>query len=91
MMVQPAASPNRRRLTDADIERLARKEESGEAYTGEHLGPAMQGTPPLLGPNARALIQVFGLERVVKLEKLAKAQGVQIEDLLRKAVDSLRD
>jgi len=78
---------------DEDIEQWVADDEAGIAYTGEHLGPPLDGLPPRgrpvsVGANARTFTLRLDSERRAKLDEAAHAQNTTPSEVMRELIDT---
>ena len=81
-------------FTDEDIERWAAEAESGEMYTGGHLGPPTPGPPtsgrPIsVGEDARPFTLRLDVVRRAKLNEVAQQRHITASQLVRDLIDAL--
>lgn len=76
-------------FTDDDIERWAVVTESGQGYTGKHLGPSQPGRPISVGAQARPFTIRLDAARRAKLDEAARSRHTTPSQLMRELIDSL--
>lgn len=76
-------------FTDEDIERWAAETESGQGYTGKHLGPSVPGRPISVGVQARPFTLRLGAARRAKLNEAAHERHTTPSQLMRELIDAL--
>lgn len=80
-------------FTDEDVERWAAEDESEEGYSGGHLGPAVEGLPVIgrpvtVGEGVRPFTVRLDASRRLKLEAMARAEGVSVSEVVRTLIDA---
>lgn len=75
--------------SDEDIERWAAEAESGQGYTGKHLGPSVPGRPVSVGVRARPFTLRLDAARRAKLDDVARERHTTISQLMRELIDAL--
>ncbi|MCL2483225.1 MAG: hypothetical protein FWF43_07405 [Propionibacteriaceae bacterium] len=75
-------------FTDDDIERWAEDAESGQGYSGKHLGATIVGRPVSVGEKARPFTLRLDIARRAKLEKAAAERNTTPSQLVRDLIDA---
>ena len=78
-------------FTDEDIERWATEAESGEGYTGKHLGPSVPGRPISVGAHARPFTLRLDAARRAKLDEVAQERHITPSQLMRDLMGLLQE
>lgn len=76
-------------FSEDDIEQWARQAESGQGYTGKHLGPSVPGRPITVGAKARPFTLRLDASRRAKLDEAARERHTTPSQLMRDLIDAL--
>ncbi|EXF23913.1 DNA polymerase II [Nesterenkonia sp. AN1] len=76
-------------FTDDELEAWAAYAESGQKYTGGHIGPSASGPPVSIGAQVRPFTVLLDAARRAKLHRVAAEQGTTALALIRRLIDSL--